>query len=265
MLWRIPSVVRTWRAAGWPSLQDSVILFALLAACGALGAGIGALTGFPFAVGWPVGTAIGTLAGLVIGFDLFGRLFHKGALTIAKREGLLIRSQAKTSRLVVRPYSADDAHHLSATIDDEVMEANGWRPVDVRRWARSLRVEELRELSCLYTIASQDSGVLGYASFTLSPDRSLEVGFWLGPSARGHGLGTEVLTMLARIAGRHGHQQVRIETRQDNIGMRRSCERAGGTQLADTERTLPNGEIITSARYLLTATEHDAAPPFNVT
>ena len=54
------------------------------------------------------------------------------------------------------------------------------------------------------------------------------VGYWIGPEARGHGIATEALRVLARWAIReHGIERLELTTHPENLASQRVAEKAG--------------------------------------
>ena len=73
-----------------------------------------------------------------------------------------------------------------------------------------------------------DGQAIGGIGFKGRPDAgSVEVGYGLAPSARGHGYAAEALAALLNLAADHGLARVVADTTEDNIASRRTLERAG--------------------------------------
>jgi RimJ/RimL family protein N-acetyltransferase len=73
-----------------------------------------------------------------------------------------------------------------------------------------------------------DGLAIGGIGFKGPPtDRVVEVGYGLGPSARGHGYAAEALQALVRIAAGLGVTTIRADTDRDNVASQRTLENAG--------------------------------------
>ena len=89
-----------------------------------------------------------------------------------------------------------------------------------------------------------DGQAVGGAGFKGPPnDGTVEVGYGLAPSARGHGYAREALEALMRIAADLGVTKIRADTDLDNIASQRTLEKAGFS-LVDTDATLHYYEIL---------------------
>ena len=152
-----------------------------------------------------------------------------------------------TERLVLRPWSVDDAEAaLGAYSDPEVarwlvpamdrvpdlaamrLVLQQWVAEDARtltpagRWAIELR---------------QDSRVIGGATLLpLSPDEEFEVGWQLQHEAWGHGYATETGLALARWAFEQGIEQVIAVVRPANSRAAATVRRIGMEWVGETEK-----------------------------
>jgi RimJ/RimL family protein N-acetyltransferase len=83
-----------------------------------------------------------------------------------------------------------------------------------------------------------DGKAIGGIGFKGQPDDgSVEVGYGLSPSARGHGYAAEALAALLNVATEHGLSRVVADTTADNLASQRTLERAG------FRRTGTNGDV----------------------
>ena len=89
---------------------------------------------------------------------------------------------------------------------------------------------EQRPFGYYQIIPAADGLAVGGAGFKGLPrGGSVEVGYGLAPSARGHGYATEALTALLTLAANHGVATVLADTTDDNIASQRTLARAGFT------------------------------------
>jgi RimJ/RimL family protein N-acetyltransferase len=95
-----------------------------------------------------------------------------------------------------------------------------------------------------YQISRVDDGLaIGGVGFKGQPrGRSVEVGYGLAPSARGHGYAAEALTALLTVAAHHGVATVLADTTDDNVASQRTLGSAGFT-LVVAEADLQHYEI----------------------
>jgi len=85
-----------------------------------------------------------------------------------------------------------------------------------------------------YQITRQSDGLaIGGIGFKGRPEAgTVEIGYGLVPSARGHGFAAEALLALMVIAGEHGVTRVRADTGPDNVASQRTLEHAGFNRVA---------------------------------
>jgi RimJ/RimL family protein N-acetyltransferase len=74
-------------------------------------------------------------------------------------------------------------------------------------------------------VAGQAVGGIGF--FGPPADGTVEIGYGLAPSARGHGYAAEALAALVRRAAELGAHTVRARTETENAASRRTLERTG--------------------------------------
>ncbi|HEY8652274.1 MAG TPA: GNAT family protein [Dermatophilaceae bacterium] len=82
-----------------------------------------------------------------------------------------------------------------------------------------------------YQISRADDGLtIGGVGFKGPPrGKSVEVGYGLAPSARGHGYAAEALTALLTLAANHGVATVLADTTVENVASQRTLANAGFT------------------------------------
>lgn len=89
-----------------------------------------------------------------------------------------------------------------------------------------------------------DGEAIGGIGFIGQPeDGSVEVGYGLAPSARGHGYAAEALGALLALAAEHGLTGVVATTDPDNVASQRTLLRAG-FELAGTDDTLLRYRVV---------------------
>ncbi len=83
------------------------------------------------------------------------------------------------------------------------------------------------------SFAGADGLAVGGVGFKGPPrGGSVEVGYGLAPSARGHGYGGEALTALLTVAANHGVATVLADTTVENVASQRTLANAGFTLLS---------------------------------
>jgi RimJ/RimL family protein N-acetyltransferase len=89
---------------------------------------------------------------------------------------------------------------------------------------------EQRPFGYYQIIRTADGLAVGGAGFKGPPDDgSVEVGYGLAPSARGHGYASEAVTALLIIAAENGVAAVLADTTDDNVASQRTLVSAGFT------------------------------------
>lgn len=76
-----------------------------------------------------------------------------------------------------------------------------------------------------------DGRAIGGIGFKGAPkDGSVEIGYGLAPSARGHGYAAEAVAAVLAVAAGHGVERVLADTDGANVASQRTLERAGFTR-----------------------------------
>jgi RimJ/RimL family protein N-acetyltransferase len=89
-----------------------------------------------------------------------------------------------------------------------------------------------------------DGRAIGGLGFKGLPDGGcVEIGYGLGPSARGHGYAAEAVTALLTVAADYGLSRVIAETTLDNFASQRTLVRAG-FRLVSTGAELHRYEVL---------------------
>jgi RimJ/RimL family protein N-acetyltransferase len=156
-------------------------------------------------------------------------------------------------QLVLRPLEVDDHDDHMATIDDEVRRWQGYDDLTIANLVPSLPfLNRPRSCPWAFVVCDPDGSVIGSDSFVPS-DRQpneVELGWWLGPTGRGRGLGTASLLAMLDYLYRHlDVRSVRMGTSTDNERARRQIEASGAVVTGEELRTLPNGETVISIWY----------------
>jgi RimJ/RimL family protein N-acetyltransferase len=142
-------------------------------------------------------------------------------------------------RVLLRPFTAEDAPALYAAIDESRQHLTPWmdwaghhRSVDdTRDYCLRTAAKRLLRTDLTYGIFDRADGrVLGGTGFH-EPNwtrRSFEVGYWLRPSAEGRGFVTESVRLLVDLAfGRLHARRVELWCDANNERSRRVAERCG--------------------------------------
>jgi RimJ/RimL family protein N-acetyltransferase len=171
-----------------------------------------------------------------------------------------------TDRLTLRPPRVDDRDDVLATIDAEVCRWQGYDDTWLKKWAEMFEGSYFRELaqhkpaiSPRLVVCESDGAVIGHYMYGAprSDDKVLTLGWWLGASGRGRGLGTESLQAILEFAHAHGLKTIEMGTGIDNARARRQIESTGAEVTEQGAHQLPNGQNVTAIWYR----HHGPCPP----
>jgi RimJ/RimL family protein N-acetyltransferase len=139
-----------------------------------------------------------------------------------------------TPRLTLHPIDESEARRIVARVPGP---EDGWAPDypfggDLAAVGMFLRATEQlgeqRPFGYYQIRPASDGLVVGGAGFKGAPhEGSVEVGYGLAPSARGHGYAAEAVTALLSLATSHGLAKVLADTTEDNVASQRTLTRAG--------------------------------------
>ena len=270
-----PSLVELWRCRSRIRVGRFGLLLVLLASMAVAFSGfcLGIVLGQSLPGAWPmVPGAVGAVVTLSVA--LFAQANHMagqvgaavvGQSVLGADELVLGPFDAPLGPLVVRSATDGDADAFSSTTDIAVIEANGWTDGLRRTLQNSMHAPFFRRWGDVLTVSEAGGAVLGFATFNgYRPDGRPEAGFWLGPSARGHGWGPVVATALGEAARCAGYDWLWFGTAVENWSMRRALERAGATFDHTAPHQLPNGSVVDGCWYVLTVgpAATTGLPPF---
>jgi RimJ/RimL family protein N-acetyltransferase len=175
-----------------------------------------------------------------------------GQLLRQRRRTTAAIDPVSTQRLVLRPPRSRDSWAYAASLDADMMAANGWPEALRRRSIANMRHVDRVPLGHMTVIADRVTDELvGWISLS-NVDRaagSCELGWSMAPHARGQGYGTEAIRAALDSIHRHGVRRVMIGTKEDNRPVRRVLERIGAQQIRTGLHTLPNGATVPSVWY----------------
>jgi RimJ/RimL family protein N-acetyltransferase len=131
--------------------------------------------------------------------------------------------------LTLRPWGKADAAEIVACVDGDP-EITKWLDQVPQPYTLAdalAYVEGLVEQA--FAITDSTSGrILGSIGLSPITNGVGEIGYWIRADARGRGVPTRALTLLARWAlGRDDVERVQLRADVDNIGSRRVAEKAG--------------------------------------
>ncbi|HXV33512.1 MAG TPA: GNAT family protein [Gaiellaceae bacterium] len=133
--------------------------------------------------------------------------------------------------IVLRPLEEDDAPALAAAIRHDP---------DIDRWT-SIPFPYTEELAREFIATTEESAfavldpasgeLLGGIGVRMRSARKAEVGYWIKASARGRGIATRALVLVARFAfAELGAARVQLTAEPDNVASQRVAEKAGFTR-----------------------------------
>jgi RimJ/RimL family protein N-acetyltransferase len=168
-----------------------------------------------------------------------------------------------SNRLVMRLPTFEDALAFASSLDDEVQEWQGYDGATVSQWKQSfaLGVRERRSSRCPLWLGAYDrqdaDRFVGIYFAEVARDRTrAELGWWLGPQARGRGLGRESLPLVLGYVHDHlGVGIVVMGTTTTNVRALAQITATGAECVGEAPHLLPNGSVAESRWF-----EHRAVP-----
>jgi RimJ/RimL family protein N-acetyltransferase len=146
---------------------------------------------------------------------------------------------AEGERIVAKRPSADDAWVDDFPFDGDIVAATSFLRA-------SAEGGEQQPFGYYRITRLGDGRAIGGIGFKCQPvDGSVEIGYGLAPSARGHGYAGEALVALLAVAAGHGVTRVIADTALDNIASQRTLVRAG-FHLVGTDDELHHYEVLPS-------------------
>ena len=142
-------------------------------------------------------------------------------------ERLILRpvDVTEAERIVARQPSPDDAWAEDFPFDGDVIGATMFLRATVERG-------DQRPFGHYVILRIADGQAIGGVGFKGQPESgSVEIGYGLTPSARGHGYATEAVRTVIAIARQHQLKRVVADTDDGNIASQRTLERAGFTRI----------------------------------
>lgn len=129
-----------------------------------------------------------------------------------------------------------------------------YTPELVRKLVHTVVRQGLRDGElALLTIAAADSDAFrgSLVLFDIT-EQEAEVGFWLAPQARGHGLAREAIGLAVRLAARLGLRRLRATAAMENTASLRTLAGAGFTAVGEPDaRSAPSGARVVAQCYEL--------------
>ena len=142
----------------------------------------------------------------------------------------------RTVRLVLRAVDTVEAERIVAGRPDP---QDRWAEdfpfagdvVGATMFLRAAAYGDLGPFGHYLVIRAEDNTAIGGIGFKGRPEAgSVEVGYGLVPSARGHGYAAEAIVALVQLARQRGVSRVVAHTVQDNVASQRTLDRAGFTR-----------------------------------
>ena len=161
----------------------------------------------------------------------------------------------------LRRHTPSDIEPFWQSIDDDVRYWQGYeqRHVDAYDWLLRMvtRYPDMVPHARLLAVV-HDGRYAGSYSLTPSIGRrdrwDVALGWWLGPEARGQGLGRASLAaVLAYVHCDLGLRVARMGTEDRNVRAVRQIEANGAVLVSERRHTLPNGRVVKARWYHHTA------------
>lgn len=133
--------------------------------------------------------------------------------------------------IVLRPLEKGDAPALAAAIDDDP-ELDRWTRIPFPYSEDDARAFISSTEESAFAILDRMSGeLLGGIGATSHEMGIVEIGYWVKAAARGRGVATRALTLVARLAfDELGAARVQLLADPGNVGSQRVAEKAGFTR-----------------------------------
>lgn len=164
----------------------------------------------------------------------------------------------ETERLVLRRPCPEDVPAFAATIDADVLKANGWAETTVRDTLRRLGRPVPWPGQARVLMTDRLTGdIIGSISSepVIAGTPACHLGWWMRSAERGRGYGTEALRAVFPAIHEAGVPQILVGTLPGNAAVRRVLEKLGANERATLPHKLPNGATVPSVWYLHTGTE----------
>jgi RimJ/RimL family protein N-acetyltransferase len=186
--------------------------------------------------------------GLVAGGAWAWRISELADKQVEARYGVL--REVESARLLLRPPVPRDAVALAATIDAEMLAANGWTTRTARHTVKAVGAGHPTP-GLLVFEARSDGALVGAASVHPSgSDASARtLGWWIGPRHRRAGYASEAVAALVEAIHETGFTTVEIRTAESNLAVQRICDKIGATERDRRPQPLPNGSVVPGIRY----------------
>jgi RimJ/RimL family protein N-acetyltransferase len=159
--------------------------------------------------------------------------------------------ECESEKLILRPLELGDLDAFLASVDDEVLQRQGFTSDTMEQYRVGFAQfvnRSHQHWPC--NLAVRDRATyefLGcYELYDFAPaGTSAHLGWWLGTNARGRGLGFESLELALRYAHVDvGIRRIVMGTAGDNERVIAQIKRAGAAFTHEAPHTLPNGETI---------------------
>ena len=130
--------------------------------------------------------------------------------------------------VVLRPFEEDDAPALAVAIGDDP-ELDRWTSIPFPYTERHAREFIATTEETAFAILDRSTGeLLGGIGSRVAGPAVVEIGYWVKAGARGHGIATRALALIARFAfDELDAARVQLTTEADNLGSQRVAEKAG--------------------------------------
>jgi RimJ/RimL family protein N-acetyltransferase len=204
--------------------------------------------------GFWVPVALSMAAGIVIAAWLLS-----GQVARVARRRAAAHGEITTERFVLRRPRSADADAYAASVDADMMTANGWTAaLRVRAISRMRQCDRLPLEDVLVIADRSTAEPLGWISISNADLATgiCELGWSMAPHARNKGYSTEAIGAALDALHRAGYRQVSIGTAEGNVPVRRVLDKTGATLTRTGPHTLPDGSSIPSVWYV-----HEAGTP----
>ncbi len=161
--------------------------------------------------------------------------------------------ELRGERVIVRSVRPADAGAIATTIDGAMREAHGWTEEHGELLIHQVASGDPTTIVVVTDLDHHPIGAISAMQMT-TRDQTVEIGFWLGPEARGRGLMHDAVDLFVPALFEAGWTAVVSETDVYNSASRSVLESARFAEVGRARRRLPDGTDVQAVEYVREAT-----------